>query len=173
MGLVGRVVEAAKAAYSSFSSGRSLDSAKVKKAEEVLLRELRKHAPQGRGVDLPPAATSDPAKQYLAVAAQNLVDRTNGEITIQRFQDRLTLVRRTVMDRQIAESAASAPWAAHEAVLQRAGFYARPGDDPFVAYDPEGVMTGKSRSDAEWEADATANEKKVEELRAWAKEHAS
>ena len=105
---------------------------KIRKAEQQLLALLNKHAPLGRGVDLPDIELH-PENAYLAVAAQNLVNR-HPEITIHRYQTRLTLMRRRVADAVVSDETRKA--------LEFTAFSANPGDDPLSSFDPAMVNKG-------------------------------
>mgnify|MGYP001617281981 CR=1 FL=1 len=98
-----------------------------KKAERALLILVKRH--RGQLVNVP----SGPGKEYYAVAAQALVDK-HPAVTIHRFQDQLALCFR-------ADAEAVLPKSLHDAV-DRSGFVAQPGDDPFTVYDPEYVRRG-------------------------------
>lgn len=115
----------------------AVDQQKVKLAEKVLLRLARQHGAQGRGLDLPEIT---PRRQYLAVAAQNLVNRYPF-LTVQRFQSRLTLIYRAVQDDVLQDRA-------NHALLRATGFNAQRGDDPLQSFDPLAVETGGSGFDA-------------------------
>lgn len=117
----------------------SIERQRIDKAKASMLRLVKIHAPQGRGLDLPDV--TDPRRAYLAVAAQELVNESNGALTIQRFQDRLTLVDARVTGAFVSSETIKQ--------LEQTAFTAKPGDDPFASFDPEMVNKGPTRGSSE------------------------